>query len=503
MSSTPTRTVIAVVLFAPLAVLQMTAVLPAADLEWGGFRGPNASGISNSAGLPVEFGPGKNMVWVADVPFGRSSPAIAGDRIFLTAVDDGKLVTLALDRETGKEMWRWEVERLERAEFHTATDSATPSPATDGENVYAFFQEAGLVSYDRSGKERWRVPLGPFRNFYGMAASPVLAGDRLFVLCDQAEGSFLLAVDKNSGEELWRKKRPARLEAYTTPILYPSAEEPKALLVSGSRWVDAYDLATGKILWTLGGVASGPISSPVLMGDTLYVSGIDHAENGWAPFGPLLEEHDKDGDGELSREDVAEAWIAEHFGWLNADGEGNITAEDWERLEREMVNEQWGVHAIRVGDGTAETVWNYRQNVPYIPSPLIHDGVYYMVKDDIVTSLDARTGELLRRDRLGGEEKSKVYASPVAADGKIYIGTLKGDVVVLQAGAQWSVLATNALGDEIWASPAIAEDHLYVRTKEKLYSFARLSEPAEPAEPAKPGSEVEAPAVTAEQEETR
>jgi outer membrane protein assembly factor BamB len=476
MSSTHSRAVILMV--AVLSVAAISSVLSAADPEWPGFRGVNASGISDSAGLPVEFGPEKNLVWEAEVPFGRSSPAIAGDRVFLTAVDDGKLVTLALNRKTGKELWRWEVERLETAEFHTATDSATPSPVTDGENVYSFFHEAGLVSYEANGKERWRVPLGPFRNFYGMAASPVLSGDRLFVLCDQAEGSFLLAVNKDTGEELWRRKRPGRLEAYTTPILYPNADSPEALLVSGSRWVEAYDPASGEILWTLGGVASGPISTPVLMGDTLYVSGVDHAENGWAPFDPLLEQHDKDGDGELSREEVAEAWLAKHFGWLNADGEGNLTLEDWSRVGREMVNDQWGVHAIRIGDGAAETIWNFRKNVPYIPSPVIHDGVYYMVKDDIVTSLDPATGEVLKRDRLGGE-KSKVYASPVAADGKVYIGTLDGDVTVLKADAQWSVLATNTLGDEIWASPAIADGHLYVRTRGKLYSFATAREEAE------------------------
>ncbi|MCP4205335.1 MAG: PQQ-like beta-propeller repeat protein [bacterium] len=471
MSSTRSRSALAF-----LILLAMALALPAADLEWPGFRGVNAAGVSSSTGLPTEFGPEKNLVWEVEVPFGRSSPAISKDRIYLTAVDGNDLVTLAVDRKSGKELWRWTVERVEKAEFHTATDSATPSPVTDGENVYAFFHEAGLVSYDANGKERWRVPLGPFRNFYGMAASPVLAGERLFVLCDQAEGSFLLAVDKNTGKELWRQERPARLEAYTTPILYPDADAPKALLVSGSRWVDAYDPATGEILWTKSGVASGPISTPVLMGDTLYVSGIDHAEDGWAPFGPLLEQHDKDGDGELSRKDVEGAWIANHFGWLNSDGKANITIEDWQRVEREMVNEHWGVYAIRVGDGSAETVWNYRKNVPYIPSPLVHDDVFYMIKDDIITSLDPKTGEVLKRGRLG-ESKSKVYASPIAADGKIYIGTLDGDVAVLRAGAEWSVLASNTLGDEIWASPAIADGHLYVRTKGKLYAFAAKAEP--------------------------
>lgn len=463
-----------IVVFCSSLVLTGPASAASPD-GWSRFRGANGSGVSDGESPPVEFGPSKNLVWSAEVPFGRSSPVIAGDRLFLTAVEEGKLVTLAIDRASGKELWRWEIEPGERAEFHTATDSATPTPVTDGDNVYAFFHEAGLISYDRGGKERWRLPLGPFRNFYGMAASPILAGDRLFVVCDQAEGSFLLAVDKDTGAEIWRKKRPGRLEAYTTPVLYPDADEPSALVVSASRWVDAYDLATGASVWSQGNVGSGPVSSPVLAGDMVYVNAIDHAENGWAPFDGLLEEHDKDGDGELSRTEVEGVWIARHFGWLNSDGAGNITPEDWARLGREMTNDHWGVFGIRIGDGKAETVWTYRQNVPYIPSPLVHDGVFYMVKDGIVTSLDAATGELLKRDRIG-KGSGKVYASPVAAGGRIYIGTMDGDVAVLAAGADWDVVATNALEDEIWASPAIAGGHLYVRTKSKLFAFAASEE---------------------------
>jgi len=301
-------------------------------------------------------------------------------------------------------------------------------------------------------------------------------GERLFVLCDQAEGSFLLAVDTNTGRELWRKPRAARLEAYTTPVVYPGVEDPQLLIVSGSRWVDAYHPATGEVAWTLGQVGSGPISSPVLLGDTLFVSAIDHAESGWTPFARLLEEFDADGDGELSKADVEGKWVANHFGWLNSDGKGNLTAEDWDRVGREMVNDNWGVFAVRIpGDGgKPEKLWNYRQNVPYEPSPLIYEGVYYMVKEGIVTSLEPKTGEQLKRGRLEGG--AKVYASPVAADGKVFIGTMDGDIAVLEAGEEWTVLATNALGEEIWATPAIAEGDLFVRTRGKLYRFGLAKE---------------------------
>ncbi len=281
---------------------------------------------------------------------------------------------------------------------------------------------------------------------------------------------------------------PQRLGAverrYSTPILHPGAGSPKAVLISGSRWVDAYDLETGKSLWAVGGVGSGPISSPVLDGDTLFVNSHDHAESGWPPFDGLLEEHDDDKNGKLVKAEVEGSWLFNHFGWLDPDASGEITAEDWAHMAKELENDSWGVHAIHVpgtptGAAKPEILWSYQQNVPYIPSPLVYDGVFYMVKDDVVTSLDSATGKLLKRGRLGAG-KGKVYASPVAAGGKIYLGTLGGKLAVLEPhsrasgatpGTEWNVAHVNDLGEEIWATPAISGGHLYVRTKSKLYDF--------------------------------
>lgn len=467
----------------------MLWVQPAAAEDWARFRGPNGLGVSPSTGLPVEFGPQKNLVWEVSVPFGRSSPAITGDSIFLTAVLDDRLVTLALDRGTGKTRWRREFPRDRLADLYSSTDSATPSPVSDGASVYAFFHEAGLVSYEAAtGKERWRMPLGPFRNFYGVASSPVLAGDTLLLLCDQAQGSFLLALDKKSGRELWRRNRPARLESYSTPVLYPNATQPQAVIVSGSRWVDAYALASGKSLWTLGGVGSAPISSPVLVGDTLFLNAPNHAENGWPPFAGLVQEHDGDGNGELSKAEVEGTWLQNHFGWLDANADGSISAADWDHIGREVVNDSWGAFAIRLSaEGQPRILWNTNQSVPQISTPLVYNKVFYMVKGGgVLSSIDAQTGKLLKRERLEGI-KAKIYASPVAADGKVYISTMDGEVAVLKAGPEWTVLAINQLGEEIWATPAIVDGHLYVRTKEKLFSFAQQAPPVEAAEAAPAG----------------
>lgn len=388
-------------------------------------------------------------------------------------------MTMALDRVSGEEVWRRSIERDRVADLHKATDSATPTPVVDEHRVYVFFHETGLIAYDHAGKEQWRLGLGPFRNFYGIAASPVLGGNTLFMLCDQGQGSFLLAVDKMSGKQLWRRNRPARLESYSTPILLPGDSAPGAVVVSGSRWVDAYDPETGKSVWALGGVGPGPISSPVLAGNTLFVNAPDQAEQGWTPFSEITREYDGNKDGVLSRAEVEGAWLSGHFGWLDVDADGTISADDRNKVADKMVSSDWGVFAIRLPDagGEPEILWNYRKNVPSIPSPLVYDGVFYMVRDGIVTSLDPKTGKLLKRDQPE-KGKSKVYASPVAADGKIYIGNMDGRMVVLEAAPEWKVLASNDLGDEIWASPAIVDGHIYVRTRSKIYDFAVNSKPA-------------------------
>ncbi|MBZ0110928.1 MAG: PQQ-binding-like beta-propeller repeat protein [Thermoanaerobaculia bacterium] len=471
-----------VVVLAVSALVSTTAVVaPLLAEDWNRFRGPNGTGVSTSGPLPVEMGPEINRSWATPVPFGRSSPAITEDRLFLTAVEGERLATLAIDRMTGAVIWKRTMDRPRTEEIYPQTDSSTSSPVTDGSNVFVFFQEYGLISYDATGKERWRFPLGPFRNFYGISSSPVLVGGLVVMVCDQAEGSFLVAVEATNGREAWRRIRSGRLEAYSTPILYPSDEAPTAVLVLGSRWIDAYEPATGDLLWSLPGVGAGPIASLALVGDTVFTSAPNHAENGWAEFSSLTSEHDANGDGVLAKNEVEGVWLFNHFGWLDTDADGSISEADWTNLGEQVSHDKWGVYALRLdGTDTVNVSWNYRSNVPYIPTPLAYRGVLYLVKDDILTALDMESGDLLKKGRLGSG--AKVYASPVAADGKIFIATLDGRILVLEEGSDWTILATNELGGEIWASPAIANGHLYVRTATELFDFSvSASEPKDVA----------------------
>jgi outer membrane protein assembly factor BamB len=461
------RLSIAATLAAPLL---LSAVLPAA--EWSRFRGPNGGGVVDASAMPVAFGPAQAAAWAVEVPFGRSSPILTDRHVFLTATAGDEMLTLAIDRATGRELWRRGTPRDYQADLHRATDSATPTPVTDGVNVYAFFHEAGLVSYDAIGNLRWRVPLGPLRNYYSVAASPILVGDVLVLLCDQARGSsFIVGLDKDTGEQLWRRERPARAEAYATPLVVGEGGS-QVILALGSKWLDAYDPRTGASLWTFPGVGAGPISSPIVAGDMLFVAAPDQASDPLEPFASLVAAHDGDGDGRLARAELEGVWMFEHFAWLDGDGDGWLTETDWAALGSEITSNHWGISGLRLPGtgGSPETVWNTRQSVPYIPTLLLYEDVLYSVKGDILSTADPRTGELHARRRLG-PGSGRVYASPVAADGKVYVSLVEGQIAVLEAGPAANLLALNDLGDEIYATPALADGELYVRTRGTLYRF--------------------------------
>ena len=209
----------------PFALLLCsTSLLEAQD--WPRFRGPQGDGVSDGAALPVEFGPGKNMRWRVALPMGRSSPIVVKNRVYLTAVEGEALATLAFDAQTGKAVWRRDIVRTHTNEIFVGNDSATPTPATDGDSLYVFFPDLGLVSFDLDGNERWRLPLGPFDSFYGLSSSPVVHGDTVALVCDQRSGSYAIAVDKRTGRVRWRVERPqATTEAYSTPAVYAPAGE--------------------------------------------------------------------------------------------------------------------------------------------------------------------------------------------------------------------------------------------------------------------------------------
>lgn len=445
--------------------------------EWLRFRGPNGSGVAESKNLPAEFGPKKNLRWRTVIPFGRSSPIIVGDRIFLTASEGEKLITLCLHRKTGKVLWRRDVVRARHMPIYRLNDSASPTPVSDGKNVYVFFAELGLISYGPDGTERWRLPLGPFNSFYGMAASPVIAGNKLVMVCDQRTNSFILAVDVRNGKVLWKKERP-NIEAYSTPVIYTPEGGSAQLIVLGSHTLDAYSLDTGERLWWVRQVGWQPKGVPVLGNDMVYISAPGSDEPSFPPFEVLLK-GDSNNDGRLHREEVkshAEAY--DHFGWGDTNNDGYLERSEWEFI-RTASAAGYGVVAIRLGGkgdlSSTNVAWRFKKTFPNVPAPLLYGGVLYLVKTGgIITTLDPKSGEVLKTERTP-EALEDYFSSPVAADGKVFAVSESGKVTVLKAGAQWEILAVNDLGEECWATPAIAGDSIYIRTRDALYCFSQTS----------------------------
>ena len=446
--------------------------------EWLQFRGPNGTGVAEGFTLPAEFGAKKNLVWKTSVPFARSSPVVTADRIFITASEGDKLITLALNRKTGKVVWRRDVVRARHMPLYRANDAASPSPVSDGKKVFAFFGELGLIAYGPDGTELWRVPLGPFNSFYGMGGSPVLSGNTLVMVCDQRTNSFIIAVDIRDGKVLWNKARP-NFEGYSTPAIYKPKDGPAEVIVLGSNTLDAYSLEKGERLWWITKVGSYPKGVPVLGTDMVYVAAEGGDEPFLPPFDESLKQSDKDNDQRLQREEMkAQAEAYEHFGWLDANNDGSVDRAEYDFVRNSTVSGH-GLTAVRLGgqgDLTAtNVVWRVQKSYPNIPAPLIYHGVMYLMKEGgIVSSLDPSSGQVLKMGRTP-DALEDYYASPVAADGKIFLVSASGKVTVLKAGAQWEILAMNDLGEECWATPAIAGNNLYIRTRNALYSFAEVA----------------------------
>jgi outer membrane protein assembly factor BamB len=460
-----------------LSCLLLIVTAHRADAQWARFRGPNGSGVDSSVGYPVEFSPTKNVAWKATVPYGQSSPVVVGTRLYGTASVDDRLITFCLDTRTGRELWRREVRRERAQTAYKANDPASPTPAADESGVVAFFPEFGLVSYNNDGQVRWTSRLGPFKNFYGMAGSPIIDGGMVVLVCDQQAGSFVVALDRSTGRLRWKTGRPGVTIGWSTPLVFRPDATRAELIVLGSNRLDAYDLASGAERWWLPVASGGAMGTPLAHGDTLIICTLGSNEPAMPTFASMLAKYDKDKDGRLSFEEFrGDPDLGEHFGWIDTNDDKFIDAEEWNKARASDVGE-WGAIAVRPAGAHGQLErsairWRLQKNIPYIPAPLLYQGVCYMVKTGgIITSIDPATGTILKQGRSPGA-LGEYYASPVAADGKVFLASTEGKITVLKAGAEWEVLAVNIIDDEVNATPALSEGRVYVRTHGALYCFS-------------------------------
>ena len=470
-------------------IILLIALTPFVSDEWSQFRGPNGSGVSETKGLPTEFGPTKNVLWKTALPAGHSSPVLTRDRIFVTAHNSDKLFVICLDRATGKILWQREVSRSRAGRLQNVNGPASPSPVTDGSNVYVFFQDFGMISFDANGKERWKLPLGPFNMFYGFGASPILVDDKIILPVDQDNpASFLIAVDKNTGKVRWKIDRPTVISGYSTPIVYQPPQGPKQIVVPESFQLSAYSVADGKRVWWVRGLACEMKSIASHDSEYLYINGWGFPQNQPGKQVPTisfeegLAAYDKDKDHVITKAEVEAAhgtammdkMLVAAFEAFDTDRDEKLNAKDWE-VFRSMMSAENGLLAIKMGgqgDQTANAIrWRYTKPVPQVPSTLLYQGVLYMINDSgILISFDPATGNVIKQGRLHGAI-DKYFSSPVAADDKVFLIGQGGQVSVLKAAGDWQVLAVNELDDECYATPAIADGHIYIRTRSALYSF--------------------------------
>jgi outer membrane protein assembly factor BamB len=435
------------------AAICFTSAAPAAEPDrgaWSQWRGPGGSGIAAPADVPLEWDApsGRNIQWKTEIEGrGHSSPVIWGDRIFLTTAVEGELIpgakapthrldgeefkhpdalgadrrhtlkVIAIDRTTGAVTWsKVAYDGPMYDDRHKASSYASPTVATDGERVFAYFGSPGLYVYDFAGNLVWNRDVGDIKTIgMGVGTSPVLASGKVFLQADEDEGkeSFLVALDAKDGREAWRVSRPIQA-SWTTPVLVKDPAGVEQLITAGNEWIIAYEPSSGRELWKIEGLASNAIHVP-----------------------------------------------------LHADGMVYLTAGYPEKVLKAL--------ALESGGKPPRVAWTYNKSIAYVPSNLLYEGRIYLVNDQgVLTCLDAKTGELVYE---GGRAPAQGYymASLVAVSGKILMINRDGDGGFVKAGPVHEVVAKNTVDEPVYTTPAIVGDRIYVRGERHLWAIARTA----------------------------
>ena len=486
-----------------LLCANVAVALTAATPSWPQFRGPNASGVAEDAHPPIQFGPGTNLLWKISSPPGISAPIVWRDRIFLTGLADKKLVTLAYEAGTGRELWRRIAPAEKLEDCHEFSSPAASTPCTDGERVYAYFGSYGLIAYDFAGKEIWRRPLERLPSQYGTATSPILAGGQLILQHDgDSTNATLVALAPATGKTLWESPRPLAGSCYSTPMVWRH-EGIEELMVQGKGRVVAYGLQGGAPKWWVRGWGFSAVTTPVAGDGLLFAGGSgmgDPSEPGDPLFDwkRLLADYDTNKDGQLAIAEVPETLIWQIRKEVAKDVPGNmfpmrsllrdftdsnkdgiVTKAEWDADEA-YANDKFNADrfvGIRPGgrDDSTEThvKWETTKGLSEMPSPLFYKGRLGFVRDGgMWTVIEPKSGKrLIDRERLG--VGGQFVASPIAANGFIYLMNASGACAVVRAGDTLDVAAINHLGESVRCTPAIAGNRLYIRSTDHLWAFGK------------------------------
>ncbi len=437
------------------ARLSLRPVLKNVNGSWPSFRGPQASGIAEKQNLPDRWDvkSGENILWQTPIPgLAHSSPVVWGKQIFVTSAVSGdpkatfrpglygdgdaskdhslhRWTIYAIDKRTGKITWQRVAHQGEPVDKrHIKSTYANSSPATNGRIVVAWFGSQGVYAYDVSGRLLWKVDLGRLdlgaydipTYEWGPASSPIIWNDLVILQCDTQTDSFLLALDAATGETVWKTDRD-ELPSWGTPTIATTPTGP-VLVTNASNFIRGYDPRTGKELWRLGGSSKITAPTPIFAEDLFVVA------SGRGPERPIFV--------------------------VRPNARGDLTLPDGKTASEAIV---WS----RTGRGS------------YMPTPLVYNGILYVLANNgMFDAYKLKTGEELYRQRLP-TVGSGFSASPVAADGKIYLSNEDGEMLVIAAGEKFNHLATNSLGELLMATPAISDGVMYVRSSASLFAIGR------------------------------
>jgi outer membrane protein assembly factor BamB len=420
--------------------------------NWPSFRGPNASGVAEGQPTPLKWdvASGENLLWKTPVPgMAVSSPVVWGDRVFVSTAVSGdpnagiktglygdvkpsndvsmhSWRLLAIDKRTGKVLWdRVAHEGVPKTKRHPKSSQASATPVTDGRHVVVSFGSEGLYAYDFDGKLLWTRDLGTLNAgwFYdpdyewGIASSPIIWKNSVIVQCDIQKNSFIAAFDVATGSPQWRTARE-EIPSWSTPTVY-QRDGRTELVTQATGFTRGYDPATGKELWRLSGNSEIAIPTPIIGPNLIIVT------NGYTPIQPIYA--------------------------IKPGASGDIT------LKKDQTSSE-------------SVAWSTPRGGPYIPTPVIYgDHLYVLAITGVLTSYDVRTGQRIYQQRVG--MGGSFSASPVAADGKLYISSEDGDVYVVKAGPQYELLGSNSIGEVLMASPAISDGTLFFRGLRNVFAI--------------------------------
>ncbi|GMQ80497.1 MAG: hypothetical protein BMS9Abin04_497 [Planctomycetia bacterium] len=468
---------------ASLAALSVLVVVASGQAEpVSYFRCDRGVAPDDRQPLPDRFDSPDQLVWRQELAPGHSTPCISGASIFVTtfAAEQQELAVVALDRATGQVRWRRPVPAAAIEPFHRVGSPAASTPACDGERLYVFFGSYGLLCYSTDGDLLWSKRMGPFQNEFGAASSPVLVDDKVILNEDHDVDSFLLALDRTTGKTVWKVVRDRFTRSYSTPIVWRS-EHGEQIIVAGSLQLTAYDAGNGRRLWWVRGLSRIVDTTPVVADNFIYLAtwtpGGDRSDRiAMGSFAEAAAQYDKDGDARITKRELPAGPVQLRFFRIDLNQDGALDEAEWSRHAQVFELAQNVAMAVRLGgegDVTDTHVqWIHRKGLPTVPSPLVHRGVLYMVKDSgIMTSLDAASGKLLKRSRVPG--RGNYYASPVTGDGKVYVASERGVVTVLRAGGDWQPVSHHDFGERIMATPVIRDGRIYLRTEQALYCFGK------------------------------